>query len=116
MSERSFGFTGEQAAAEYLIKNGYFIRERNFIAAKKEVDIIAEKDGFLVFVEVKLRREGTDYSGLEAVNSYKAENIRTAAKIYLTYFPFIELQFRFDVMEIIFSDGKIKITHIENAF
>ena len=49
------GNFGENLAANYLVKNGYRIRERNFVFEKAEVDIIAQKDNMLVVVEVKTR-------------------------------------------------------------
>ena len=50
-----FGKQGEDVAADYLIKNGYIIRERNWRLDKLEVDIVAEKDRCIVMVEVKTR-------------------------------------------------------------
>jgi len=47
------GKEGEDAAAAYLINNGYIIRRRNWFFEKFELDIVAEKEGWLVVVETK---------------------------------------------------------------
>ena len=47
------GKTGEQIAVDFLIKKGYEIKERNWRFKKAEIDIIAQKDNFLIAVEVK---------------------------------------------------------------
>ena len=48
---------GEDLAAEFLIKKGYKILERNFEASQGEIDIIAKDNKELVFVEVKTRTD-----------------------------------------------------------
>lgn len=50
------GKEGENAAAEYLMSKGYSIRHRNWHSGKRELDIVAQKDGELIVVEVKTRR------------------------------------------------------------
>ena len=49
------GKRGEYAALEYLLKQGYVYRDRNFRAAKCEIDLIVMDGDTLVFVEVKAR-------------------------------------------------------------
>src|SRR5512136_3123638 len=52
MNRKETGAIAENIAADYLSKRGYKIRERNYRTREGEIDIIAEKDGTLVFVEV----------------------------------------------------------------
>ena len=52
-NKRTIGADKEQLAAEYLIDNGYTVLERNFRSRTGEIDIIASKDNYLVFIEVK---------------------------------------------------------------
>ena len=54
-STRKRGNSGEAFAADYYEKNGYRILCRNFKGSHGEIDIIAEKDAYIVFAEVKLR-------------------------------------------------------------
>ena len=56
MNKRQIGKTGEQMAADYLVRNGFTILEKNFRSGRfGEIDIIAEEDSYLCFVEVKMR-------------------------------------------------------------
>ena len=118
MDNRLLGRWGEQQAASYLKKKGYAIEGMNFSCRMGEVDIIARKRGFIVFVEVKLRKNADFAQAREFVTHSKQERIKTAAAIWLSQNE-SELQPRFDVIEIYApegSGGRISIEHIENAF
>lgn len=65
-----FGKWGEDLAAKYLEERGFEILERNWRHEHKEVDIIAQKDGTLYFVEVKTRH-GEEWNAEEAITSKK---------------------------------------------
>ena len=54
-NKRTIGADKEQLAARYLDDNGYTVLERNFRNKTGEIDIIAKKDNYIVFVEVKYR-------------------------------------------------------------
>ncbi|MGD9099964.1 MAG: YraN family protein, partial [Anaerolineae bacterium] len=62
---RGLGRRGEELAAAELVQRGYTIRQRNWHCPDGEVDIVAEHDGWLVFVEVRTRR-GRDLGSPEA--------------------------------------------------
>lgn len=110
------GAYGEYEAARYLRKKGYNIVGANFRCRFGEIDIIGEKDGFLVFVEVKTRDENSFYTPAEAVTYKKIQRLVKTAQIYLMQND-TSLQPRFDVIEVYTSGGKVKrINHIENAF
>ena len=53
VNKRAAGADKEQLAARYLVDNGYTVLERNFRNKTGEIDIIAKKDNYIVFVEVK---------------------------------------------------------------
>ncbi len=55
VNKRAAGADKEQLAARYLVDNGYTVLERNFRNKTGEIDIIAKKDNYIVFVEVKYR-------------------------------------------------------------
>lgn len=110
------GKKGEQLAKEFLIKNHFNILESNWHFSHKEVDIIAQKDDFLIIVEVKTR--STDYFGepFEAVDNQKQLFLIEAANGYLETKD-LDLEVRFDIVSIVLNKGqKAKITHIPNAF
>ena len=112
-----FGKKAEDLAAEYLVKNGYKILVRNFRFKKTEIDIISEKDNFIIITEVKAR--STDFFILpqEAVTKGKMKSIVTAANHFLEEFNKNQ-EVRFDIISVLPDENKIlQITeHIENAF
>lgn len=110
-STRSRGNDGEDFAADYYEKNGYRLLCRNFKGTHGEIDIIAEKDAYIVFAEVKLRAV-LSQKPAEAVDSQKMLHIVNTANEFLceyrdnTYIA--SLKTRFDVFEILAFDGKPK--------
>ena len=107
VNKRAAGADKEQLAARYLVDNGYAVLERNFRNKTGEIDIIAKKDNYIVFVEVKY-----GYA-VEAVNYRKQQIIRRVAQFYMTTrYKSCDIPCRFDVIGI---DGET-VTHIKNAF
>ena len=114
------GTIAEEKTAVYLRKKGYYIAKRNFHSRYGEIDVIAENEDTVLFVEVKLRTQDSLVSGLEAVDKFKRERIIKTAMDYIKK-SHCELQPRFDVAEIIVflkSDGSYgyKMNYIGNAF
>lgn len=109
------GKKGEEAAVAYLRQQGYEILNRNWIYEKYEIDIIAQDDEYIVFVEVKTR--STDYWGNpeEAVSRGKIRRLVEAADFYLNTND-IEYPARFDVIAVIWDGQKFRIDHIDDAF
>jgi putative endonuclease len=73
------GRKAEQAAKVYLEMRGYRIIEQNWRRPRYEIDIIAEKDGRVHFVEVKYRFADGQGSGLDALTASKLKQMRRAA-------------------------------------
>ncbi len=109
------GKAGENLAADYLAANGYCIRHRNWRAGRHELDIVAEKDGTLVVVEVKSRRSDAYGSPDEAVDERKVRSIVAATDAYLQAFG-MDVPVRFDVIAVVGSVTEHRIDHIEDAF
>lgn len=80
---RELGDFGEDAAARYLQKKRYKIIERNWRVKAGEVDIIAEKDGTIHFVEVKYRRNQNQGGGLAAITPTKLRHMERAARLWM---------------------------------
>ncbi len=112
---REKGHKGEDIAAEYLIKSGYRIRNRNWFAGKNEIDIIAETKEFLIFVEVKSAQAGYYVHPRESVTVAKQRGIIMAASVYTKRFN-INKESRFDIISIITGIDPPEIEHIEDAF
>ena len=114
MNRRKFGTVGEKIAKNYLKNNGYEIIETNFYTKKGEIDIISQKDNWIVFVEIKTRNNLEYGTPAMAVNFTKKMHIKNSAKIYIHMNNLYGCKVRFDVIEIIIKNGKCKINHIKN--
>ncbi len=110
------GNIGEKFACDFLKKQGYTVIGTNYTDRYGEIDIIAEKDGYIVFVEVKSRKTGTLVSASESVTSEKQKKIIKASLKFLQNFD-RELQPRYDVITVELSDERVcAIRHIVSAF
>ena len=116
MDRQELGRFGENAVAYYLEKKGYRRLKRNYLVKGGELDIIAEKDGVVAFVEVKTRTPEPLVNGLEAVTAAKRKMIIRTSEEYFRRFPH-DLQPRFDVVWVTVSDRKVVgFRYVENAF
>ena len=113
------GAWGEAIAAEYLRKKHYQIVANGYHSRFGEIDLIARNRKFLIFVEVKLRKNARFAQAQEYVDTRKQDKIRVTASVYLSQNP-TKLQPRFDVIEIYAPQGvlteKPEIRHLEGAF
>ena len=113
------GAWGEALAAEYLRKKRYQLVAAGYSCRFGEIDLIVKDRKYLVFVEVKLRRNGNFAAAREYVDRRKRDKIRVTASIYLSQNP-TNLQPRFDVIEIYAPEGAATahpvINHMEDAF
>ena len=115
-AHNDLGHKGEDMAAKYLQEQGYFILERNWMnKGRKELDIIATKDDVIVFVEVKTRKVGSVTTPISAVDDRKQHRIILAADSYLKANR-IDLNYRFDVIGIIYKDEESRIDHYDDSF
>lgn len=114
--KRSTGDRGENIACKILLKEGYKIVARNFHSRNGEIDIIAENDRVIAFVEVKTRGENSATLPREAVGYTKQKRIALTALWYLKTNK-AEKTPMFDVLEIVLChNGTVKYNHIKNAF
>ncbi len=110
------GNQGEVLAVREMQKKGYHILTQNYRTPYGEIDIIAEKDGVLVFTEVKMRKGSGCGEPKEAVDKRKQKRIADTAKAYLVERNLSEQDCRFDVAEILEKEGKRYFRYTENAF
>jgi len=110
------GLDGQLAAEKFLQRKGYRILDRNYRIRSGEVDLIAAHGTYIIFIEVKFRRN-LDY-GLprEAVTKTKTQQIIKTAMHYITKKALHEQDIRFDVVEVLEVENELQINHIENAF
>lgn len=109
---RKKGRRGEEYACNYLKNNNYKIIKTNYTNINGEIDIIAENKNYIVFIEVKYRKNLSHGYPREAVNYIKQNKIKNTAMQYISENNLNENDFRFDVIEILDK----KIEHIKNAF
>lgn len=109
----NLGREGEKRAKRYLESKGYIIRDCNWRFQKLEIDLVAEKDNTLVFVEVKSRKN-EDFGEPELfVNMKKQKHLIRAANAYIEEFQ-ITQEARFDIISI--NNRQQEVIHIEGAF
>ena len=114
------GKAGEDRVASFLRKKGYSIVKRNFQCRYGEIDIIAQNHDYILFVEVKTRKQNALVSGEEAVNAFKQRRIVHTANDYIIKTE-CQKQPRFDVAIVTVyerSDKTLgyKLKYIENAW
>lgn len=120
MNTKETGMIGEIMVADFLRSKGYTIIKRNFHSRYGEIDIIASKDEYIVFTEVRTRKEKSLVSPAESVTAAKQKKVSLTALEFLLRFE-TPLQPRFDVAEVtVFqkADGTdgFKLNYIKNAF
>ena len=121
------GKLGEDIAVNFLRQNGYTVKDRNIHLSHNELDIIAEDENYIVFIEVKTRTykndEGTSDYGTPAmaVDRKKRTDTVKASRAYLAKHR-TKKQPRIDVIEVYLKQSEnesptlIKVNHIRNAF
>ncbi|MDO4271284.1 MAG: YraN family protein [Eubacteriales bacterium] len=112
------GAWGEGAARDYLVRKGWRIAACNFRTRFGEIDMIAQAGQYIVFVEVKTRRNDRFALAREHVTAAKQRRVIAAAEEWLQRNP-SALQPRFDVIEVYGEEGAPvppRINHLENAF
>ena len=120
MDVRQLGKWGEGQALEFLHNSGYTTVASSYRSRFGEIDLIVKNRDFIVFVEVKLRKNADFAYAREYVGKTKQKKIIATANLWLASHDSINLQPRFDVIEIYapYSENtkSPEIIHIENAF
>jgi putative endonuclease len=114
---RNFGNFGERVAASHLESKGYEILERNWSVREGEIDIIAQRPGEIIFVEVRSRRSRAMGSPEESITGRKAAHVRAAAAAYIQEHPEAPPNQRIDVVALeLDAKGRVlRVEQIENA-
>jgi putative endonuclease len=113
----AFGQTSESAAEDLLRRKGYRIVDRNVRMPFGEIDLVAERHGVLVFVEVKARRTAAHGGARYAVTEAKQQRLIRLAAQYLAHRRLGRPVCRFDV--VLCTGGSARrssLEHIEHAF
>lgn len=111
------GRSAEIAAAAELGRRGYRIKASNYRCRFGEIDLIAEHEGSLVFVEVRCRKASSFVTPAESVNAAKQARLIITAKHYLEENKLWDTACRFDVVEVVSKNDKLSVSEvIQNAF
>ena len=116
-ARRGLGQRGEQLAAERLQALGYEIVERNYRCTAGEIDLVAQKAGRWVFVEVRTRRGSRYGTPEESLTARKRAHLIASAQHYLQAHAQIDVDWRIDAVAVVLSTGGRleRIDVIENA-
>ena len=112
---KSKGREGEDLAVKHLIKNDYKLKERNYRYKRGEVDIIAEKNEILCFIEVKLRNSNAFGDPETFVSEKQQELIIATAEHYIMERDWYK-DIRFDIIAIKKKYQELELRHFEDAF
>lgn len=115
MKKKEIGKFGEDLAVKYLKNRGYEICKRNHRFGKAEIDIIAQRDSLLLFIEVKLRSSDDYGEPEEFVSRAQANLILNAAEDYILAVDW-KKEVRFDILVIQKEEGEWRIECFEDAF
>jgi putative endonuclease len=114
---RGLGQRGEELAVAELARRGYTIRQRNWRCAAGEVDLVAEHDDWLVFVEVRARRGRALGAPEASITPAKRARMIQVAQSYLAELELGEVDWRIDVVAVELTRGGklLRVDVYENA-
>ena len=112
---RAQGRLGEDAAVDWLRRNGYRIAERNVTNRAGEIDVVARDGETLCFIEIKARSTRDYGAAIESVTPRKQRQIARAAALYLALHP-ADGPVRFDVLGLDLANDGWRYTLIRDAF
>lgn len=117
MTRRETGLLGEKLAKDFLSRKGYRILETNYRCPHGEMDIIARKKDYLVFIEVRTKTSDKFGSPEESITSAKMEKLRTVAEHYQQSHDNLPSSWRIDVVAIELNKNNklLRIEVVENA-
>jgi putative endonuclease len=111
------GELGERAAKKHLRRLGLQFLTANFRSARGEVDLVLRDGDCLVFAEVKTRSSEDWTRPAAAVDARKRRLLSQAALDYLRLLRNPEVKIRFDIVEVLLSDGEVReVRHLPNTF
>ncbi|MBI3366316.1 YraN family protein [Candidatus Roizmanbacteria bacterium] len=113
--KKIFGNSGETIASTYLINHSFEIIQKNFRSKFGEIDIIAEKNNCIYFIEVKTR--SNLYKGMpyEAVNNHKIDRMYKTAYYFLMRNNYKDYRYSIGVISIVKNEKETNIQFYENV-
>ena len=117
MNRRALGARGEVLAGNWYTERGYTVLDRNWRCRAGELDLVLEREGVVVFCEVKTRTSDAFGTGAEAVGREKQLRLRHLATEWLSAHDRVARELRFDVVSILAPrDSPPTVDVLEAAF
>ena len=120
MNKRETGILGEQVARKYLLEKGYLLLDVNYKIPWAEIDIIAEKNDHIIFVEVKTNAYKStvrDFNPEIRVDYRKLNKISRLAAYYLNDRGLVDKKWQIDIisvnLDLVFKKATVK--HFEKV-
>ena len=115
-ARQEFGEVGERVAERWLRRRGWRVLQRRFRSGHRDIDLVAERDGLVAFVEVKARKGNQFADPVEAVHWRKQRELVRSAAVWIDRHGRPNESYRFDVIGVLMEGNAVRIKHIENAF
>ncbi|MGE5728882.1 MAG: YraN family protein [Gemmatimonas sp.] len=116
VASQLLGEEGERIAEAWLVQRGWRILDRRFRSGHRDLDLVAEREGIVAFVEVKARRGRSFGHPVEAVNWRKQRELTRSAWVWIARYGGAKQEFRFDVVGVLMDESGTRVRHVENAF
>ena len=113
---QALGETGERVAERWLIRHGWRVIQRRFRSGHRDIDIVAERDGTVAFVEVKARSGDRFGDPVEAVGWRKQRELSRSAAVWIARHGRPGETYRFDVVGVLMQGERVRIRHVCGAF
>ena len=111
-----FGALGERIAERWLTRKGWRIVYRRFVNGHRDIDLVAQRDSTIAFVEVKARKGSEFGDPVEAVHHRKQRELAKSAHVWIDRHGRAEELYRFDVVGVLVDGERVLVKHVENAF
>src|ERR1700759_3632458 len=115
-TQQAFGELGERIAERWLRRQGWRVVQRRFRNGHRDIDLVVERDGTVVFVEVKARRGARFGDPVEAVNWMKQKELSKSASVWIDRHGRPSESYRFDVVGVLVEGERVRVRHVPNAF
>lgn len=116
INRREFGQEAEQVAVRHFEGLGFVVRARNFTCRYGELDLVAEKDGLVCIVEVRMRSHAAWGDPAHTISFGKQRKVVKAALHYLFQHNLSDRMIRFDVVTVVGRGARAQVEHLPNAF
>ena len=110
------GQLGETIAARWLKRKGWRIVYHRFRNGRRDIDLVAERDTVVAFVEVKARKGAEFGDPVEAVHQRKQRELVKSAHVWIDRHGRAEEKYRFDVVGVLMDGERVLVKHVEDAF